>query len=108
MLKTISLYVLLPLVVVVAGILIYASTKPDTMHYQRSASIKAPPEKIFPLINDFHRWGTWSPYENEGPRHEADLQRPAGTARAPSTSGTATRTSARAAWRSRRSRRRPR
>ena len=67
MLKKISLYVLVPLIVVVAGILIYASTKPDTMHYQRSASIKAPPEKIFPLINDFHRWGTWSPYETRDP-----------------------------------------
>ena len=67
MLKKISLYVLVPLIVVVAGILIYASTKPDTMHYQRSASIKAPPEKIFPLINDFHRWGTWSPYETKDP-----------------------------------------
>ena len=67
MLKKISLYILVPLVVVVAGILIYASTKPDTMHYQRSASIKAPPEKIFPLVNDFHRWGTWSPYETKDP-----------------------------------------
>jgi hypothetical protein len=22
---------------------------------------------IFPLINDFHRWGTWSPWENKDP-----------------------------------------
>jgi carbon monoxide dehydrogenase subunit G len=67
MLKKISLYVLVPLVVVVAGILIYASTKPDTMHYQRSASIKASPEKIFPLLNDFRRYATWSPYETKDP-----------------------------------------
>jgi carbon monoxide dehydrogenase subunit G len=34
---------------------------------QRAAAVKAPPEKIFSLINDFHRWGTWSPWENKDP-----------------------------------------
>jgi uncharacterized protein YndB with AHSA1/START domain len=29
--------------------------------------VKAPPERIFPLINDFHQWGTWSPYETKDP-----------------------------------------
>src|SRR5262249_48690119 len=32
-----------------------------------SASIKAPPEKIFPLIDDFLKWHTWSPWENKDP-----------------------------------------
>jgi carbon monoxide dehydrogenase subunit G len=27
----------------------------------------APPEKIFAFINDFHSWGTWSPYEKKDP-----------------------------------------
>jgi len=52
--------------VVVAAILIYAATKPDTFRVQRTASIKAPPEKIFPLINEFDRW-SWSPYEHKDP-----------------------------------------
>src|SRR5207253_2048068 len=30
-------------------------------------TIKAPPEKIFPLINDLQRWGAWSPYEKRDP-----------------------------------------
>ena len=34
---------------------------------QRSASIKAPPDRIFPLINDFKQWGGWSPYEKIDP-----------------------------------------
>ncbi len=29
--------------------------------------VQAPPQKIFPLINDFHQWGSWSPYENKDP-----------------------------------------
>ena len=42
--------------VAVAGILIYAATRPDMFRVQRSASIKAPPDKIFTLINDLHAW----------------------------------------------------
>ncbi len=54
-------------VVLLAVLLIYAATKPDTFHVQRSTSIKAPPEKMFPLINDFHSSGSWSPYEKKDP-----------------------------------------
>ena len=46
----------------IAGVLAYAATKPDTFQVQRAASIKAPPEKIFPLINDFDNWGQWDLY----------------------------------------------
>jgi Polyketide cyclase / dehydrase and lipid transport len=63
MIKTI----LVILVVVVAAILGYAATRPDTFTVQRAASIKAPPEKIFPLIDDFHRWPVWSPWEKMDP-----------------------------------------
>jgi uncharacterized protein YndB with AHSA1/START domain len=51
----------------IAVVLILASRKPDTFRVQRAASIKAPPEKIFPLINDFHQWRAWSPYEDRDP-----------------------------------------
>ena len=37
------------------------------MRVQRVATINAPPEKIFPLINDFHSWTMWSPYETVDP-----------------------------------------
>jgi hypothetical protein len=54
-------------VLVIVAVLAYASTRPGTIHVQRAASIKAPPEKIFPLINDFHSWSAWSPYEKRDP-----------------------------------------
>ena len=57
----------LVVVVLVGALLAYAATKPDSMHVQRAASIKAPPDKIFPLINDFHSWSSWSPYEKLDP-----------------------------------------
>ena len=55
------------LVVAAAVVLVWAATKPDTFRVERSATIKAPPDKIFPLINDFKAWTAWSPYENKDP-----------------------------------------
>jgi uncharacterized protein YndB with AHSA1/START domain len=63
MLKIISLAV----VAVVGGFLIYAATRPDSFRVERTATIDAPPERIFPLINDFQRWGAWSPFEKKDP-----------------------------------------
>lgn len=48
-------------------ILIIASTKPDTFRVERATVIAAPPEKIFPLINDLHEWVAWSPWEKLDP-----------------------------------------
>jgi carbon monoxide dehydrogenase subunit G len=55
------------LAIAIAIVLLLALTKPNTFAVQRAISIKAPTEKIFALINDFHQWGTWSPYENKDP-----------------------------------------
>jgi hypothetical protein len=51
----------------IAVVLVLAAMKPDHFRIQRSAAIKAPPEKIFPMINDFKAWGAWSPYETKDP-----------------------------------------
>lgn len=63
MLKIIGLVVAL----LIAGVLILAATQPDTFRVVRNASIKAPPEKVFPFINDFNRWDAWSPWETKDP-----------------------------------------
>lgn len=63
MLKIIAILIAL----VVLGILVLAATKPDIFRVQRSTTIKAPPEKIFALINDFNAWTTWSPWEKKDP-----------------------------------------
>lgn len=48
-----------------AASLIYALTKSNIFHVERSLNIKAPAEKIFPLINDFHLWNDWTPYNKD-------------------------------------------
>jgi uncharacterized protein YndB with AHSA1/START domain len=54
-------------VLLIAVLLCIAATKPNTFRVERATSIQAPPEKIFPLINDFHGWSSWSPWEKVDP-----------------------------------------
>jgi hypothetical protein len=63
--------------IAIAIVLILAAAKPDTFSVRRAATVRAPAEKIFPLINDFHRWGTWSPYENRDPAMKRSYSGPA-------------------------------
>jgi uncharacterized protein YndB with AHSA1/START domain len=72
MLKIIVIAVVI-VAALVAGVLAYAATKPDTLRVQRATSIKAAPEKIFALIDDFHSWGVWSPYEKKDPAMKRTL-----------------------------------
>ena len=67
MIKTIALIGVGLLAVLIAVVLILALTKPDTFRVERTTIIKAPPEKIFPLLNDFQSWSAWSPYEKKDP-----------------------------------------
>ena len=71
MFVNIVLGVLAVVVAVIVVVLLIASTKPSTLHVERSAEISAAPEAIFPLVNDFHQWTRWSPYEERDP----DLKR---------------------------------
>jgi uncharacterized protein YndB with AHSA1/START domain len=57
--------ILIVIVVAVAAVLAYAATKPDTFMVRRSASIAAPAEKIFPMIDDLRAQSAWSPFEKD-------------------------------------------
>lgn len=63
MAATLALVVL----VLLAGLLGFAATRPDTFRVQRSTSIKASPQRIHALIDDFHNWTAWSPWEKLDP-----------------------------------------
>jgi len=55
------------LAVLIGVIVILALMQPDSFTVQRSTAITAPPEKVFPLVNDFAQWQRWSPWENKDP-----------------------------------------
>ena len=63
MIKTIATV----LALLIAAILIYAATKPDSFRIERSTTIKAPSEKVFALINDYKQREAWSPWEKIDP-----------------------------------------
>ena len=55
------------LALAIGVLLILAASKPDTFRIERSATINAPPEKIFAVLSDFRQWTGWSPWENKDP-----------------------------------------
>jgi hypothetical protein len=61
------LTILIVIAALILALLVFAATRPDTFQVSRAATVQAPPEKIYPLISDFHRWGAWSPWEKLDP-----------------------------------------
>jgi len=59
------LKIIVVILLLLGAILLFAATKPGTFRIQRSLLIQAPPEKIFPLINDLHNWPQWAPQDRD-------------------------------------------
>lgn len=51
------------IIVIVLVILGLAATKPDTIRIQRTIEIRAAPDRIHTLVNDFHNWRAWAPQD---------------------------------------------
>ncbi|HEX6765385.1 MAG TPA: SRPBCC family protein [Polyangiaceae bacterium] len=52
---------------VLSGLAVVVATRPAAFRVARSITIDAPPEVPFALVNDFHEWPVWSPYEKLDP-----------------------------------------
>jgi uncharacterized protein YndB with AHSA1/START domain len=61
------LKIAIAVVTIIALVLLFAATRPNTVRVQRSITIHASAEKIFPLLNDFHQWNRWAPQDKEDP-----------------------------------------
>ena len=55
------------LLIAVAAFLIYAAAKPDAFRIERTRSINAPPQTLFVLVNDLHRFNGWNPFAQQDP-----------------------------------------
>jgi hypothetical protein len=62
---TIIALVLVAIALVLAGILVFASRKPDKFEIKRAATINAAAEKILPYLNDLRAHTQWSPFEKD-------------------------------------------
>lgn len=60
---------------VIAGLLVVAATKPSTFLVVRSVTIDAPPQRVFGLIDDFHHWPRWSPRDRDDPTMKRTYKR---------------------------------
>ena len=58
----------LPLVIAVLGTIV--ALQSSEFRVVRSAILSAPAQALFALVNDFHRWEAWSPWEKLDPALE--------------------------------------
>jgi len=65
------------LVVAAGALVLVASMRPDDFRVQRSTQVKAPPERIYPLIVDLKGWQAWSPWERKDPAMKRTYSGPA-------------------------------
>jgi uncharacterized protein YndB with AHSA1/START domain len=56
-----------PLLALIAAVVLYAASRPDHFRIERSITVNASPDRIFPLVSNFHQWEAWSPWEKIDP-----------------------------------------
>jgi hypothetical protein len=59
--------------VLFAVLLLVVATRPGHLHVERSLAMAAPPSVVFPLIDDFHAWQSWSPWEKLDPNMKREI-----------------------------------
>lgn len=73
MIKKIILAVLALVVLAVAGFCVAVAMQPSDFKIVRTATISAPPEKVFEHVNDFKKWDAWSPWAKIDPSMKKEL-----------------------------------
>ena len=56
---------LIIVIVLIVAVVLFAASRPSTFKVERSILIKAPVQNIFSLVNDFHLWDGWTPYNKD-------------------------------------------
>ncbi len=59
--------VLIAVVAIIVILLVVIALRKPTFRYERSITINAPAAAAFALVNDFHKWEAWSPWEKVDP-----------------------------------------
>ena len=59
--------ILIIIALAILALLAFAATKPNSFSIERSTLVKARPDAVFPLIQDFRQWQHWSPWEGIDP-----------------------------------------
>lgn len=59
--------ILLALAFIGILLIIFLAGQPDEFVVSRSATLSAPPDKIFPHVNELRKWEAWNPWGNLDP-----------------------------------------
>ena len=76
MVKKVILGILVVVIVAVVGFCAIVAMQPNDYKVSRSASIAAPPEKVFAYVDDFHKWEAWSPWAKLDPNMKTSYSGP--------------------------------
>jgi hypothetical protein len=68
--------ILIGLAVVIIGFVIVVALRPSDFRVSRSAAIGAPPDLVFPQVNDLHNWEAWSPWAKMDPHAQTTYEGP--------------------------------
>jgi len=68
--------ILFALIIVAILLVVIIAGQPDVFTMSRSAKFNAPPDKIFPHVNDFHKWEAWSPWAKIDPNAKIAFEGP--------------------------------
>ncbi len=68
--------ILVGLALALTVLLVLILRQPDEFSVSRSATIAAPPQKVFGLVNDFHQWEHWSPWTKLDPNCQVIFEGP--------------------------------
>ncbi len=69
--------ILLALLFIAILIFIVIAGRPDEFRVTRTATISAPPEKVFAQVNDLRAWEAWSPWAKLDPNAKSIYEGPA-------------------------------
>lgn len=69
--------ILLGLLLVIVVLVIVVAVQPGELTITRSIAIAAPPDAVFPHVNDFHAWQDWSPWAKMDPNAKNSFDGPA-------------------------------
>ncbi|HZQ46856.1 MAG TPA: SRPBCC family protein [Verrucomicrobiae bacterium] len=68
--------ILIGLIVLLLVMVVVVALRPSDFRVSRSITISAPPEVVFPQVNDFHRWEAWSPWAKLDPNAKNSFSGP--------------------------------
>jgi len=53
--------------------ILFVNSRPSTFHIERSATIAAPADSLYPRIANFHAWDAWSPWARLDPKMKEEF-----------------------------------